>query len=71
MKITFLGTSHGVPEANRKCSCIMIEVGENIYFVDMGMPVVDELRTRGKSMAAVKGASLLHGSSPQKEPWSF
>ena len=60
MKITFLGTSHGVPEANRKCSCIMIEVGENIYFVDMGMPVVDELRTRGKSMAAVKGVFITH-----------
>jgi len=60
MKITFLGTSHGVPEANRKCSCIMIEVGENIYFVDMGMPVVDELRTRGKSIAAVKGIFITH-----------
>ncbi len=60
MKITFLGTSHGVPEANRNCSCIMIEVGENIYFVDMGMPVVDELRTRGKSMAAVKGVFITH-----------
>ena len=60
MKFTFLGSSHGVPEANRKCSCIMIEVGENIYFVDMGMPVVDELRTRGKSMDAVKGVFITH-----------
>ena len=49
MKITFLGSSHGVPEAHRKCSCIMIEVGENIYFVDMGTPTIDELRKRGIS----------------------
>ncbi len=60
MKITFLGTSHGVPEANRKCSCTMIEVGENIYFVDMGTPVVEEMRKRGKSMDAVKGVFITH-----------
>lgn len=60
MKITILGSSHGVPEANRKCSCIMIEAGENIYFVDMGMPVVDEMRKRGKSMDAVKGVFITH-----------
>ena len=60
MKITFLGSSHGVPEANRKCSCIMIEVGENIYFVDMGTPSIDELRKRGKSVDAVKGVFITH-----------
>ena len=60
MKITFLGTSHGVPEPHRKCSCIMVEVGENIYFVDMGTPVVDEMRARGKNMDAVKGVFITH-----------
>lgn len=60
MKITFLGTSHGVPEPHRKCSCIMVEVGENIYFFDMGTPVVEEMRTRGKSMDAVKGVFITH-----------
>ena len=60
MKFTILGSSHGVPEPNRKCSCIMIEIGENIYFVDMGMPVVDEMRTRGKAMDAVKGVFITH-----------
>jgi len=34
MKILFLGTSHGVPEANRRCSCTMIEIGDKRYFVD-------------------------------------
>lgn len=60
MKITFLGSSHGVPEAHRKCSCIMVEVGENIYFVDMGTPAIDELRRRGKSIDAVKGIFITH-----------
>lgn len=35
MKITFIGSSHGVPEPHRKCSCIMIEIGEQVYFIDM------------------------------------
>ncbi len=60
MKITFLGSSHGVPETHRKCSCIMIEVGENIYFVDMGTPAIDQLRRRGKSIDAVKGVFITH-----------
>ena len=28
MKITFLGTSHGVPSEKRSCSSILLEVGE-------------------------------------------
>ena len=27
MKITFLGTSHGVPSRDRFCSCVMLELG--------------------------------------------
>jgi len=60
MKITFIGSSHGVPEPNRKCSCIMIEVGQNVYFIDMGTPAIDELRTRGISIDAVKGIFFTH-----------
>lgn len=41
MKITFVGTSHGVPAADRFCSCYMIEVGGKIYMVDAGAPAVD------------------------------
>ena len=36
MKLTFIGSSHGIPEPHRKCSCLMVEAGKNIYFVDMG-----------------------------------
>ena len=60
MKITFLGSSHGVPEPNRKCSCIMVEVEQNIYLIDIGTPAIDLLRRRGKSIDAVKGVFITH-----------
>ena len=60
MKITFIGSSHGVPEPNRKCTSIMIEAGSNVYFIDMGTPAIDALRTRGISIDAVKGVFITH-----------
>lgn len=60
MKITFLGTSHGVPEAHRKCSCIMVECAQRIYFVDMGMMVVDELRRRGRRVEDIGAVFITH-----------
>ena len=39
MKITFLGTSHGVPAADRYCSCTMLEVNGAHYFIDAGAPL--------------------------------
>lgn len=60
MNITFVGSSHGVPEANRRCTCIMVNVGENVYFVDMGTSAVDALRKRGVSMDDVKGVFITH-----------
>ncbi len=60
MKITFVGSSHGVPEPHRKCTCIMIEVGESIYFVDMGTSAIEALVKRGKSVDAVKGVFVTH-----------
>ena len=43
MKITFLGTSHGVPAADRYCSSAMIEVNGSVYLIDAGAPVIDLL----------------------------
>ena len=43
MKITFLGTSHGVPFADRYCSCTMIETGGSVYFIDGGAPLINLL----------------------------
>lgn len=60
MKITFLGTSHGVPEPHRRCSCTMIEVSGRYYFVDMGCPAIDDLVTRGIPVDAVKAIFITH-----------
>ena len=60
MKITFIGSSHGVPEPHRKCTCIMLEVGEKVYFIDMGTSAIDALRTRGISIDAVQGIFITH-----------
>lgn len=60
MKLTFIGSSHGVPEAHRKCSCLMVEVEKNIYFVDMGTSVIEPLQNRGIPVDAVKGIFISH-----------
>jgi len=60
MKITIVGSSHGLPEGQRKCTTIMVEVGENVYFVDMGAPGADALADRGIPMEAVKGIFITH-----------
>ncbi len=64
MKITFLGTSHGVPEAHRRCSCAMVTVGEgenaSRYFIDMGMQPIDELVNRGIPVDSVRAVFLTH-----------
>lgn len=60
MKITILGASHGVPEANRKCSCTMLETCGRYYFIDMGILPFEELNTRNIPAEAVKGVFLTH-----------
>ena len=60
MKITIIGSSHGVPEANRKCSCIMVQVGGNVYYVDMGTSGIDPLRKRNIPVETVKGIFITH-----------
>ncbi len=60
MKLTFVGTSHGVPEANRKCACLLITVGENHYIVDAGFPLVTALRPLHIYPHALKGVFLTH-----------
>ena len=64
MRITFFGSSHGVPEANRHCSCAMITVGEGEgaarYFIDMGMQAIDELVTRGIPVESVRAVFITH-----------
>lgn len=60
MRITFIGTSHGVPEPERRCSCTMIEVDGRYYFIDMGTQAIEDLIHRGISIDAVKGIFITH-----------
>lgn len=60
MRLTFIGTSHGLPEANRKCSCTLITVGENNYFIDMGAQAMEDLKTMGIEPDSVKGIFFTH-----------
>lgn len=60
MRIKFLGTSHGLPEANRKCSCTLIEVSGRYYFIDMGTMAAEYLANAGISMDDVKGIFITH-----------
>ena len=60
MKITFLGTSHGVPSDSRYCTSTMIEIGETIYLIDAGAPVVDLLLRLGKKIENIRAVFTTH-----------
>ena len=60
MKITFLGTSHGVPAANRFCSSYMIEAGNAVYLVDAGAPVADLVLRQGREITDVRAIFTTH-----------
>lgn len=60
MKITFIGTSHGVPSAERFCTCMLLESGDSFYFIDAGAPIADIIQRRGLDMHAFKGVFTTH-----------
>lgn len=60
MNLTFLGTSHGVPEADRYCSSYLLEVDDNMYIIDTGAPVSDLLIRKGKNMNNLKAIFNTH-----------
>ena len=60
MKITFVGTSHGVPEKDRFCTCMMLESGGAIYFIDAGAPIVDHLVSNGKDINDLRAVFTTH-----------
>ncbi|MBQ8683498.1 MAG: ribonuclease Z [Clostridia bacterium] len=60
MRIVFFGTSHGVPEPNRRCSSTLIEIGERRYFVDMGTQSIEQLISRRIPVESVKGVFITH-----------
>ena len=60
MKITFLGSSHGVPAPDRFCSCTMIEVNGRLYFIDAGAPLIDLILRYGKHPNDVSAVFTTH-----------
>lgn len=60
MKFTFLGTSHGTPSAERFCSCLMLELGESIYIIDAGAPLIDQLFRFGRDPEKVRSIFISH-----------
>lgn len=60
MKLTFIGTSHGVPEPTRRCSCTMLEIAGKYYFIDMGTQAMEDIHRRGIDIHDVKGVFLTH-----------
>ena len=60
MKITFLGTSHGVPSASRYCSSALVECGDNVYLIDGGAPVADLLIRYGIPYEKLRGVFVTH-----------
>ncbi len=60
MKITFLGTADGVKRPGRRNTSTMIEVGERVYFIDMGTTVMADITDRGILTENVKAVFVTH-----------
>lgn len=60
MKITFLGTSHGVPAKDRYCQSMLIETGAQAYLVDAGAPVIDLLLRMDFDLKKLKAVFITH-----------
>ena len=67
MRIVFFGSSHGVPEPNRKCTSVMVEVdGDHRYIIDMGrehfiscaMPIISEGDVIGCVVSASQSGAM-------------
>lgn len=63
MKITFLGTSHGVPQSDRFCSSLLIEAGNKAYLIDGGAPVADILIRKDYDLTKIKAIFTSHAHS--------
>ena len=60
MKLTFLGTSHGVPMANRYCTSTLLETGNAAYLIDAGAPVADLLTRYGVPFEKLRAVFTTH-----------
>ena len=60
MKITFLGTSHGITEKGAFCSSALVTVGAARYLVDVGAPVDTLLANLDVPLRDIRGAFITH-----------
>ena len=60
MRITFLGTSHGITEKNQFCSSALISTGGKHYLIDAGAPVLTLLKNHDISLTDVAGVFITH-----------
>ena len=60
MKITFLGTSHGISEPDRFTSANLFEIGDRFYLMDAGAPVLKLMRSVGVDLKKLGGIFITH-----------
>lgn len=60
MKITFIGTGHGVPEAHKQCSSTLIEINDKYYFIDAGCDVAFASANRRLDHDKIKAFFITH-----------
>lgn len=60
MKITFLGTSHGIAEKNQFCSSAAVTVEGKHYVIDAGAPLMTLLQNYDLAFTDVQGIFITH-----------
>lgn len=60
MKLTFLGTSHGITEKNAFCTSTLVSVVNSHYLIDAGAPVMTLLQNYDVPFADVRGIFITH-----------
>lgn len=72
MKITIVGSGHGVPEANKQCTSILIDIGGSLYFVDAGCDINMALSNRRLPFENVKAVFITHPHTDHMDGlWPF
>ena len=63
MKLTFLGTGHGIGTAERACSAMLIETNGALYLIDGGVDLGVRIRQSGYNPNCVKAIFTTHAHS--------
>lgn len=60
LTLTFLGTSHGVPDVDRYCSAALLSLGDKRILIDGGAPTADYLTRNGIPFREVRALFNTH-----------